>query len=260
MKKTLIALTFGLASLSASHAITLLTSGSTTQNFDTLVSSGSTTWVDNSTLTGWYAQRTGNGTQIVATNGSLNGGSLYSAGTTGSSDRAIGSLGSSNAAAGSFAWGVQFQNNSGGNLTFNTLSYVGEEWRSGATAAQTVTFWYQISSSAITSLTPNVDTGWTAVTALDFTSPNITGTGQIDGTLSANQVALSSNLNLTLTQGQYIMFRWSDIDHPSSDDLLAVDDFKVSYTAVPEPTTTAMLLGGVGAMFWIIRRKRSIKA
>jgi hypothetical protein len=37
-----------------------------TQSFDTLVNSGSATWVNDSTIPGWYHARTGRGTTIVA--------------------------------------------------------------------------------------------------------------------------------------------------------------------------------------------------
>src|SRR5437762_10109405 len=41
-----------------------------TQNFDTLPASGNATWVNDSTLLGWYHARTGTGTTIVANDGS----------------------------------------------------------------------------------------------------------------------------------------------------------------------------------------------
>ena len=44
-----------------------------TQNFDTLPSSGSATWVNNTTIPGWYHARTGTGATIVADTGSTNG-------------------------------------------------------------------------------------------------------------------------------------------------------------------------------------------
>lgn len=235
--------------------------GSYSQDFNTLVNSGSATWTDNSTLSAWYAQRTGNGTQIVANAGSSNIGNLYSYGTGTDADRALGSLGSGNAAAGSFAWGLQIQNNSGGVLSINSLSFTGEQWRNSTAAAQTVTFWYQVSSTAITSLTPGSNTGWTAFTALDFTSPVTLGSSPsaLDGNLPANQAARSTSaLGVTLAQGEYLMFRWSDPDHSGGDHGLAIDDFSV--TVVPEPATATALLGGLGAMLWVIRRRRRMTA
>lgn len=227
-----------------------------TQNFNTLVSTGSTTWIDNSTLSGWYAQRTGTGTQIVASTGSDTGGNLYSYGASAASDRALGSLGSGNAAAGSFAWGISMQNTSGDSVTIDTMSFTGEQWRNGGGAAQTVTFWYQISSSPITALTPASNAGWTAFSALDFTSPITGGTaGALNGNLTANQVALSTaSLGVTLADGQYIMFRWSDPDHSGTDHGSAIDNFSV--TVVPEPAALGMVLGGVGVLLSFVRRKR----
>ncbi len=64
-----------------------------TQDFNTLISSGSATWTNNSTLTGWYHARTGTGTTIVANDGSSNAGNLYSYGTGTNTERALGSIG-----------------------------------------------------------------------------------------------------------------------------------------------------------------------
>src|SRR5437867_3368816 len=54
------------------------------QHFDTLASSGaSISWVDNSTVVGWYADRSTTGplTTYIAGTGTLNTGSLYSFGS-----------------------------------------------------------------------------------------------------------------------------------------------------------------------------------
>ncbi len=79
-----------------------------TDNFDTLPSSGSPAWLNNSTIVGWYHARSGSGTTIVADAGSGVACALYSYGLTNNSDRALGSLGSGNAAAGNFYWGARF--------------------------------------------------------------------------------------------------------------------------------------------------------
>src|SRR5688500_3382434 len=119
----------GIAAFAYSHEaraqISITTLGvPQTQNFDTLPSSGSATWVNNSTIPGWFHARTGTGTTIVANDGSSNAGNLYSYGCTdttapcnvspnATTDRALGSLGSGNAAIGTLDWGVRLRHNSG---------------------------------------------------------------------------------------------------------------------------------------------------
>ncbi len=49
-----------LAPLRAQVSLTALSTAST-QDFNTLITSGSGTWTDNSTITGWYHARTGSG-------------------------------------------------------------------------------------------------------------------------------------------------------------------------------------------------------
>jgi endonuclease I len=204
------------------------------QNFDTLPSSGTTNWTDNSTLSGWYAQRTvTNTTTIISTNGGSSTGGLYSFGTTGGTDRALGSVGSSGS--GAVAWGAAFRNDTAGLLSFTSLSYIGEQWRSGGTnsAAQTVSFSYQIGSGA-SDLTAGSDSAWTLLPSLDFTSPvNSATSGALNGNLEANRVAVSSGLDLLLTPGAWITFRWRDVDHSGTDHGLAIDDFRLDWSVQP---------------------------
>lgn len=205
------------------------------QNFDTLPAAGTTTWTDNATLSGWYAQRSVTNTtmSIVSTNGGSGTGALYSFGTTGSTDRALGSVGSGNA--GSFAWGVAFRNDTAGLLSFTSLSFFGEQWRSGGTnsAAQTVSFSYQIGSGA-SDLTAGSDSAWTLLPSLNFTSPvNSATAGALNGNLEANRVSVSSGLDLLLAPGAWITFRWRDIDHTGTDHGLAIDDFRLDWSVQP---------------------------
>ena len=239
---------FALSFVAHAAPVSITASGTYTQDFNTLISTGTGTWANDSTIAAWYAQRTGTGTTIAADTGSSNGGNLYSFGSTSSSDRALGSMGSSNAAAGHFAWGVQFQNTSSSTVTIGTVSYTGEEWRKGGnTTASVVTFWYKVSSSAITSLNPSdlvtddSTTGWTAVTSLNFSSPVNTATGAaLDGNASANKVAVSANSNISVPAGSYVMLRWK---HPrpasGSTHGLAIDDISVAYTVVAATAPTA---------------------
>jgi len=71
-----------------------------TQDFNGLPASGSATWTNNVTLTGWYHARTGSGTSIVANDGSNPAGGFYSFGTGTNSESTLGSIGSNNAAVG----------------------------------------------------------------------------------------------------------------------------------------------------------------
>lgn len=223
-----------------------------TQNFDSLPATGSTDWVDDFTIEGWYAQRTGSNTTILPSTGTSTTGALYSFGT--STDRALGSLGS--ATVGSFALGVSFRNSTDATLTLTTLAYTGEQWRySGTAATQAVTFSYQTGPATITALSPGSDTGWTSVSALDFTSPVSSGTtGALDGNDAANRSTLTTDLNLQLAPGEWITFRWRDVDHPGSDHGLAIDDFRLDWSLPvipPAPVITSPLLasGQVGQPF-----------
>jgi len=208
--------------------------GSYSQDFNTLITTGTATWTDNSTLANWFGQRSGTGNTIIAGNGSTNTGGLYSFGTGTTSDRAFGDQGSGTPA--NLAMGVQFQNTSGSVLTNFTVSYVMEQWRDGGNAtpvAQTLTFWYKVSSSPITALNPNANAGWTAVTALDGISPVFTAVASaLDGNLPANRVSLTNVVipGLLIANGGYLMLKWDDPNNPGNDHGLSVDDFSASWT------------------------------
>jgi predicted extracellular nuclease len=201
-----------------------------TQSFDTLPPSGSATWTNNSTIPGWYHARTGTGTTIVANDGSSNAGNFYSYGTGTATDRALGSVGSGGAAAGNMFWGVRLENDTGSTITSLDVSYVGEQWRNSAAAAQTVAFSYLVGSPTVTGSLAEFQSAGVAVSALDFTSP-ITGglAGALNGNLAANRTAISFTITgLSIPSGTDVMLRWSDPDHTGSDHGMAIDDLSVT--------------------------------
>lgn len=252
----------GLASFAPAQVL-INTTGLYSQNFNTLPLSGTTGWLNNTTLPGWYAQRAVGTLEIAASTGSSTGGALYSFGAASSTERALGSLGSSGT--GNLAWGVIFQNTALTNLTFTDFTFTGELWRRGATGKiDTIEFDYRLGAIAPADLL--AAGGWTAVNALDFTNPNTAGgASALDGNNAANRLALSTTLNLVLTPNQFVAFRWLDIDHTGTDNGLAIDDVSIAYvaapivvvaSAVPEPSTygvfAAVFLAGLAAL----RRRR----
>ncbi|WP_341903755.1 MopE-related protein [Fluviicola taffensis] len=246
MKRLLLIPILLLSGVSMSQ-VAMTGAGSYTQNFDGLASTGTNiAWTDNSTIPNWFAQRTGTGTVYKADNGGSNAGALNSYGTTAATERSLGSIGSGNAAAGNFAHGLLLHNTSGGGLGTVNVSYTLEQWRDGGAAtpaAQSMTFWYKVSSSAITSLNPNVNTGWTQVTALTGTSPIFVapaGGVALDGNLPANKVSLSNIVipGLTLANGEYLMIKWDDPDQTGSDHGLSIDDVTVSWASAVTCNTT----------------------
>lgn len=221
--------------LSATAQIAVSGAGSYSQDFNSLITTSTATWADNSTIVGWYAKRSGTGTGIAANDGSSNSGNLYSYGTGTSTERALGTVGSGGATAGNFAIGAAFHNTSGSAVGNFSVTYTLEEWRIGGNPAptpQVVTFWYKTSSTAITDLTPNVSTGWTAVTALDGSSPVNTATAApLDGNASPNFVTLTNIAipGLTLADGEYLMLKWDDPNQSGNDHGLAIDNVTVSW-------------------------------
>ena len=235
MKKLLLC-PFLFFAMLANAQVSMISNGSYNQNFDGLASTGMTnTWTDNSTIANIFSQRTSTSAQYAANDGTSNAGGLYSYGTTSASDRALGTIGSANATTGgSFAHGVLLQNNSGLDISDIKVSYTLEQWRNGGNiTANTITFWYKISSTAITSLTPASNTGWTAVTALNTNSPINTATGgALNGNLAANRVTLTdiAITGISVPNGAYLMLRWADPDHTGTDHGLAIDDITVTWT------------------------------
>jgi hypothetical protein len=231
----------GVAGLAVATAAPIAIStgvGGYMQDFNSLPSGGvSNMWVDDSTLAGWYAQRTGTGTTFAADAGTTSSGNLYSYGTASDGERALGAIGSSGATAGSFAHGLQLQNVSGNAVAINSLAYVGDQWRKGGdTTAQVVTLWYRISASAITSLDPSNDSGWTALAVGDFSSPVNTAPGSsLIGNDAANRTVIAITANLNVPHGSHIMLRWKDSDHDGYDHGLAIDDVALTWIAGTDP-------------------------
>ena len=151
--------------------------GSYSQNFDGLLNTGSVNnWVDNNTIPSVFSQRTTTSTTYGASTGSSITGGLYSFGSSGSTERALGTIGSNNSASGgNFAHGVLLQNNSGYVINSLNVTYTLEQWKNGGNSTPNiVTFWYKVSTTAITNLispSPSYNLGWTAVTTLDAESP-----------------------------------------------------------------------------------------
>jgi len=215
--------------LSGYAQISITTLGSAyTQNFNTLAITGTgNTWTDNSTIAGWYTNRT----VYIADDGTNTTGGLHSYGTTSATERSLGALTSGSAA--TVYMGARTVNNTGSSATSYTISYKGEQWRQTANA-QKLVFEYQVGATSLTTGT------WTAVTALDFTAPKTGTAGSLDGNASGNYANLSSTITVTVTNGQEIWFRWTKTGSTSPG--LGIDD--VSITANSTSSSSDIISAG----------------
>jgi hypothetical protein len=235
-----------LATLFTQAQVSMTTSGTYSQDFNSLANTGTTVgWFNNSTLANWYAAfQTGTLSVYRPDNGSTNTGSIYSYGLAGSTERTLGSLSSGTPVV--VAYGVQMQNNSAVTISNINVTYVGEQWRCGGKITQdTLYFYYKVSPTAFTSPEAGVVTGWTKVPALCFASPtNTTTTGPLDGNASANQTIFNnvSIPSISIPAGEYVMFRWYDINEAGGDHGFGVDSLFISWTI---PTGTSVNTGTV---------------
>lgn len=218
--------------------------GAYSQAFNSLASSGSPGWSDNMTLLGWYAEKTGSPpapsefTTYTPNAGALATGTLYSYGTGTSSERALGCLVSASGS-GNIAYGVRFLNDTAQTVTDIAISYTGEQWRANNTASQTLAFAYRIGSSITDPDVQNFNV-WTAVSALNFTSPINTTVGALNGNDPLNHHVFTS-VPLTGVQvppGREIFFRWyaTKVSSGSSHGF-AIDDLTITFAgpAVTNP-------------------------
>jgi predicted extracellular nuclease len=203
------------------------------QNFDTLAISGTTnTWTNDSTIEGWYSNRT----VYRASAGTDNAGALYSFGSVSATERALGSLASGSVLP---LYGVRLVNNTSTTITQLNVNYTGEQWRNDGSSVpnQRLDVSYQINASAI-------DTGtWIDANGLDFVAPiaapAVAGPTALNGNDAANRTAISSSISgFSLAPGQEIWLRWQDSNDPGpgGDQGLAIDDLAVSAVIDTTPT------------------------
>lgn len=176
-------------------------------------------------LEGWtIAKHGGSGSNAlfkVDHGGQFFSGAIYSYGASGSSDRALGSLGSGSTQS-RFAFALN--NNTGQTLTEFTISYVGEQWRDGTSAANTLSFSYAIDPTDL-----NVG-NYVAAPSLSFTSPNSTTNDSngiaLDGNAAINRREVTATVTgVVWPAGSRLIIRWTDVDDLLNDDGLAIDDF-----------------------------------
>jgi hypothetical protein len=190
--------------------------------------------VNASLANGWqYAKLsplTGN-VPFITDNGGSNSGAIFSYGSSASSDRALGSLGSSSVA--SAAVGAVLINSGSTALNTVNITFNGEQWRAGGSAnINKLIFEYQLGGSDIATGT------FTAVNALDFSSPVSSAAAALDGNLAAYRTAVSGTFFLTgnWLPGQTLAIRWRDADDSGADDGLSIDDVTFDATSPQSPT------------------------
>lgn len=231
------------------------------ESFDSLTTSTSATaWVNDSTLAGWslFISTGAAAPTYAADNGSSNAGTFRSYGSSGSSERALGGAASGGSYFGSPASGaiagwiaVAFSNNTGGTLTGFTLGFDGEQWRNGGnTAAQPMVLEYGFGSSfgTVVWTTPGGSFNW---------SSPVTGStaAVVDGNAAGKVAGVGGTVTTNWAAGDTLWVRWTERNDSGNDHGLAIDNFSLSVTAVPEPGALALLLAGLGVIGTVARRR-----
>ena len=222
--------------------------GSTySQNFDTLATSGTNAWTNDSTIAGWslFDKNSAAIPTYNADLGSSNTGSFYSYGSTNSTDRALGGLASGGAyfgtpAAGTVAGWIGFAATNTSGSTINTLNvnFNGEQWRNGGNAtAQSMVLQYGFGSNFGTVATWN-----TPGATFNWTSPVATATaaavdGNVAGRVGNVGGALSS---LNWVANDTLWLRWIENNDAGNDHGLAIDDFSISATVTSTLPTVSI--------------------
>lgn len=221
------------------------------QSFDSL-SAG--TFTNDTTLAGWSLFRAAGTTlSLTVGTGSTNAGGFYSFGSTAATDRALGSVASGST--GTLNYALALTNNTGNALNSFTLRYDGEQWRNGGvTAVHSLTVQYGFGA------TYAAVANWTnAGAGFDFASPvTSTTAAAVDGNVAGKVAALGGTIATNWAATDTLWVRWTDIDNTGGDHGLAIDNVSLSVTAaVPEPSSYALLLAGIGAIGFMARRRRA---
>ena len=210
------------------------TGGVVFQDFDTLPSSGAFTFstkgpqaldqppISAAGAAGWSLfANVGTPLAFSPDSGGSSTSGVYSYGVSGSSERALGFLANASRVCRA---GLRLVNQTGQTLTQFTVSFVGEEWRSGdTTAADSISVDYRIQAASF-----DIDSGsaHTAIPTLAFSSPpNYSFEGGLNGNLSAHRTLRSATVTgISWPAGHTLMIRWFDSNSAGTDDALAIDD------------------------------------
>lgn len=208
-------------------------------------SSQEVAWSDNSTLPNWFAENEDSETLNIRYGGTRHtGGSsergLYSYGDRNVSDMALGVI--TRDASGDITYGVKYHNQSGETINSVTVTYTGEQWRiSNGQRPQVLGFSYLVSNADPTIAIPERTTGYTYVPELFFTSPKFDTTGlnlggstgtPLDGNVNENRVQITFSFNVTVANGDYLLFRWYKENSSKIEFGLAIDDLSVDFSSL----------------------------
>lgn len=211
-----------------------------------------------------FAPYAGNGLSltnmpILVSNGSAypnpNVGRVMNLGLTGDTDRALGGY-PRTGPSGDHVFQVAVVNTTGAPLSDVTIAYAGEQWNQAQGTSSSGPEMLRVLASS-TSAT----NGFTYYSSLDFTAPHqgaaAANPTALNGNSPANRQVVTANITLpsAVPDGGTFYVRWHDWnDNGTSDHFLAIDDIRIT-GGVPEPSSLALLAGGLGLT--ILRRQRA---
>lgn len=234
-------------------------------------------WMDDTTtdlghvsVPGWYlyhplmpagAEIGFNGHQRLRIGFGQNTGGFWGFGSDASDpEKALGSIGSTTVATNdtSMYLALRLTNMTGAPLDSFTLVYDGEQWRDGeSTNPETLSFDYSLGATTANWFDPA--TPFIPITALNFSSPSFTGTGNSGSSVNGNLEGRVPDISATVSgiswvPGTDLWLRWGDVQLSGglADDGLGIDT--VRFVAVPEPAS--LWLAGLGAIAAFSQRRR----
>ncbi|MEZ5404682.1 MAG: hypothetical protein R3F23_00505 [Verrucomicrobiia bacterium] len=202
-----------------------------TQNFDSF-GTANVNWTNNVTLPGWFIEKETNSvTTLIASAGGSGASEVYNYGVAADPDRTLGSIASGDESA---FYGVQFTNSSSQTITNIVVTYDGEQWTKGNINPTTnsLQVFFRVGGSGFLADTNNV--GWTAVSALNFDSPQtfLGAIQALNGNDATNRVAgITANIPVNVPPGQEVWLRWYDQNDPNAggDHGLGIDNLSVEF-------------------------------
>jgi hypothetical protein len=213
------------------------TGGTLTENFDGMGASGTTT--PSGWFVGWYnSTPPGTTGSMVRTNAvAVNTGTTAASGaiagfncgtndTTGGLDRSLGTSPTATTSPNGTNRFIelQIQNDSGQAINAIQVTYVGKQWRTGSSTTQNNTNFLQCGFDGVNYTFMGV--------AFDFRTPVLSpASTALNGNLPANYRTNLGGvyaLPSPVAAGGVIYLRWLDVNEPSTDPVLAMDNFTFS--------------------------------